>query len=154
MPQPVGRPPWTTPDQFKYLQAYLPDLDDQKANNGLTQHYARIARDFSEKWQPPIVEKDREAAKDADHLKKLAYDRRGRVSRHFLILRRPPLIVTTTANFRVVQKTSQKCYHFLSAQAGSRPNGEGRQEAPSLAAAPCLLCPILPTGRVAAAWRS
>lgn len=83
MPQPVGRPPWTTPEQAEYLQQHLPKLDDEKANNGLTQLYARVTKDFSDIWDPPIVEKDRLAAKNQDDLKKLAYDRRGRVSPHF-----------------------------------------------------------------------
>jgi len=83
MPNPVGRPPWTTPEQFEYLQKHLPNLDNEKANNGLTQHYARIARDFSVIWKPPIVEKDRENAKDEDELKRLAYERRACVSQCF-----------------------------------------------------------------------
>lgn len=95
MPQPVGRPPWATPEQSKYLEEHLPSLDDIKAKNGLTQLYARVTRDFSEIWKPPIVEKDRTNAKDADDLKKLAYDRRGRVSQLFF---HPP-------------RTSTDCYY-------------------------------------------
>lgn len=83
MPQPVGRPPWTTPEQFEFLQQHLPDLDNEKATNGLTQFYARITRDFSVRWEPPVVDKDVEESKDADDLKKLAYARRGRVSERF-----------------------------------------------------------------------
>ena len=153
MPKP-GRPPWTTPDQHKYLEKYLPDLDDEKANNGLTQLYARITRDFSKIWEPPIVEKDREAAKNADDLKKFAYERRGRVSRSSSILCKPPLTVTATANFRVVQKAPQKHHHFFSAQARPRPNRAKQQEASSFAAAPSVLRSIPPTGRVATTRRS
>ena len=80
MPQAVGHPSWATPDQLEYLQKHLPELDNEKANNGLTQLYARITRDFSKIWEPPIVEKDRVTAKDAEELKQLAYQRRGRVS--------------------------------------------------------------------------
>ena len=82
MPQPPGRPTWTTPEQLEFLQKYIPELENEKANNGLTQLYARVTRKFSELWEPPVVEKDRLVAKDADHLKRLAYKCRGRVSQH------------------------------------------------------------------------
>jgi len=90
MPHPPGRPPWTTTEQYKFLEEYLPRLEGEKAGNGLTQFYARITRDFSAIWEPPVVEKDRTAAKNVDELQKLAYNRRGRVSHHSLILHMPP----------------------------------------------------------------
>lgn len=80
MPLPVGRPPWTTPEQLAYLQKQVPRLDEEKAKNGLTQFYARVTRDFSVLWKPPITEKDRQEAKTLDQLPVLAYNRRGRVS--------------------------------------------------------------------------
>ena len=86
MPKPVGRPPWTTPEQYAYLEKFLPDMDDEKVGNGLTQVYARIARDFSLLWEPPVVEKDRKTAESEEHLKELSYERRARVSPPFFIL--------------------------------------------------------------------
>lgn len=82
MPQPVGRPPWTTPDQLAFLQNLVSDLEKEKANNGLTQFYARVNKDFSEIWAPPIIKKDHEQAKTPDDVPRLAYERRGRVSQH------------------------------------------------------------------------
>jgi len=117
MPQAVGRPPWTTPDQLKYLQNYLSELDYEKARNSLAPFYARVARDFSIIWKPPVDEKDREQAKDEDELKKLTYECRGRVSCHLLLPFKPPLTITTPANRRMVQKAPQDHHRHLSAQA-------------------------------------
>jgi len=86
MPNPVGRPPWTTSEQFAYLEKFLPDLDDEKVTNGLTQLYARITRDFALRWEPPVVEKDRQLAENEEDLKKLSYERRARVSPPFFVL--------------------------------------------------------------------
>ena len=106
MPQPVGRPPWTTPEQFEYLQNLLPNLDSEKANNGLTQFYARVARDFSLKWEPPIIKKDHEKTETEDGLKKLAYERRGRVSQHFSSSE--PLLTVTNSRFPSGSKNTAK----------------------------------------------
>jgi len=119
MPKAVGRPPWATPDQLEYLQEHLPRLDSEKAKNGLTQAYARITLNFSKIWAPPIVEQDQKAAKDKDELKKLAYERRARVSQSLFVLCELPLTITTPANYRLVQKAPQNHYHSVSAQVDS-----------------------------------
>jgi len=99
MPKPVGCPPWTTSEQYAYLEKFLPDMDDKKVGNGLTQVYTCITRDFSLLWEPPIVEKDRKIAESEEHLKKLSYKCRACVSPPFSSSKMPPLTLTVTANF-------------------------------------------------------
>ena len=51
---PMGRPPWATPEQTKYLESFLPNLDREKEGNGLTAHYDYISSEFLKSGQPNL----------------------------------------------------------------------------------------------------
>ena len=78
----MGRPPWGTPEQLTFLRSFVPRLDEEKANNGLTQFYAFVTQEFAKQWAPPILDEDLKGTKTLDEAKVSAYNRRGRVSQH------------------------------------------------------------------------
>ena len=76
----MGRPPWATSDQLEFLRSFVPQLDEEKAKNGLKQFYAKVTSQFAKKWPPPVLDDDRKGNKSMAEAQASAYARRGRVS--------------------------------------------------------------------------
>lgn len=139
-PCPMGRETWCTADQTAFLQAYLPKLDEEKHNNGLTPFYARIAREFIERWPSPTPKK---AVPEGVDPKQHADNERARVSSldfavsSFFIRR--GLTSATSANFRLVWEPPQAvCNRSSSTKASFRPKWEKRTETLCLSATPSI----------------
>lgn len=78
----MGRRPWATPEQTKFLQDYLPHLEKEKGDCTLTDVYAKVAAKFIEKWPSPLPLGDEFKDYTPDQLKAEADIFRGRVSFH------------------------------------------------------------------------
>jgi len=104
----MGRKPWATPEQTVFLEAQLPNMDAEKANNGLTMFYARITREFITQWASPIVPIPLKRQHEGLELKAYTDERRGAVSPCIRVLGEPTLTIYPLANYRMVQETPQE----------------------------------------------
>ena len=80
----MGRNTWATDDQVEFLNSYLDDIPKARSTNGgLTQLYARAARDFLQKWEPQPITTAKLLPPDEfqspEELKKEAIERLNRV---------------------------------------------------------------------------
>lgn len=67
----MGRPGWATAEQAEFLEAFLPNLDQEKKGNGLNAFYGRISLRFLEKWPAVPTNEELQGASD----EKVAQDR-------------------------------------------------------------------------------
>ena len=74
-------PTWASAEQTKFLEGFLPELEEKKKGNGLNTFYASVAVKFLEKWKTAPGPKEFEAAGDNQELlQSLADARRKSVS--------------------------------------------------------------------------
>jgi len=58
----MGRPTWATKEQAAFLEGYIPGLENAKQTRTLQVEYARISREFLQKWPVVAVPVDEEPA--------------------------------------------------------------------------------------------
>ena len=135
----MGRQTWCTPEQTAFLEAYLPKLDAEKDNNGLTPFYESITAEFIKRWESPTPRKPLPKGVTP---KQHADKERGRVSVLGLgsLFHGYMLTTATSANLRLVHKPSQKvCGCPSHNKTLFRSEWEKLAETPSFTTAPSIL---------------
>jgi len=82
----MGRRPWATSDQTKFLESHVPNLDREKQKeSGLKGYYDRISLDFLQKWPAKPTDEEREKTDNDLELQAIANTRRTIVSIGFAV---------------------------------------------------------------------
>ena len=104
---PVGRPPWTTPEQTDFLKTFVPRLEAEKKRIGLKAFYDQIAVEFQGRWPAEPTSKEKLLSSDPAKLKAAAISRQVDVRRSFCLML-PPFSDWTPQQIHQWYKTLRK----------------------------------------------
>ena len=80
---PVGRPSWTTPEQYDFLEGYVSRLNAEKQGNGLKPFYDQVAAEFKLRWRAEPTAKEKLTSGDPTQWQGIADARQVNVCRYF-----------------------------------------------------------------------